>query len=182
MSSQPKSNPAGRMFLLLVILVLCLTGAQLSAQDKDPNHLSGGWAITFTLPENPLLPTTIHILGNFTTDGSFIFSDSLGKYGPPQPNAFNLPTPFTQSPGHGQWVRTAKGQFIIDSWHIVFDNNGNFFGVSRGRATIEYDPKTGEIHGSNFLQLTPQGGEPLPGLPGTITGYRLPIEPPPPAP
>ncbi|HYK90850.1 MAG TPA: hypothetical protein VE398_18900 [Acidobacteriota bacterium] len=173
MVRQMKLNLSGRLILLLTVTVLLAPIASVSAQDSDPNHLSGGWAITITLPDNPLgLPTTVQILGNFTQDGSFIFSDSLGKFGPG----------LTQSPGHGQWARTAKGEFTLDSWHLVFDNAGQFFGLSRGQASIKFDPKEGKITGTNFLQLIPNVGGPLPGLPGKLEGHRLAIEPPPPTP
>ncbi len=168
MSMQVKSKPACRLLLVLAIMVLYIPSAS-AADNNDPNHLSGAVAITITLPANPLLPTTIQILGNFTFDGNFIFSDSLGKFGPG----------LTQSPGHGQWKRTGKGQFILDSWHIVFDSAGQFYGVSRGRATIQFDPKTGMITGTNFLELIPNVGPTPPGLPGTIAGKMLPVEPPP---
>ncbi len=175
MSTQVSSKSARRLLLVLAVIVLILPVASPAADNKDPNHLSGAVAITITLPANPLgLPTTIQVLGNFTEDGNFIFSDSLGKFGPPPG--------FTQSPGHGQWERTGKGRFILDSWHIVFDANGQFFGVSRGRAAIEFDPKTGTITGTNFLELIPNLGPPFPGLPGTIAGKMLPVNPPPPAP
>jgi hypothetical protein len=181
MSRQLQLKQTGPILLVLAMMVLAASGTTLAADKNDPNELSGGWAITITLDPNPVLPTTVHVFGNFTSDGNFIFSDSIGTYGailsPP------YPAPFTQSPGHGQWERTGRGQFILDSWHIVFDNTGKYFGVSRGQARIQYNPKTDTITGSNFLQLIPDSTvsplPPLPGLNGTISGKRLKIEPPP---
>jgi hypothetical protein len=172
----------GGAILLIAVIMLAVPRASLRADDNDPNHLNGAWALTIK-PDpdvNVLLPEQVHVLGNFTQDGNFIFSDSLGKYGSAL-SAFGLPAPFTQSPGHGQWLRTAKGKFILDSWHVVFNNEGQFFGYSRGRAIVEFDPKKGTVTGTNYLELYTPDGKPLPGagIPGKVTGYRLSIEPPP---
>lgn len=158
--------------ITVFLVALAMPVLAQSTNSKQSEILTGTWLLTAELPENPVLPGTIVLLGDFTKDGGFSSSSDL----PEVPVA----GPFlTLSEGHGSWQRIGHGRFELETWRLAKNTfDGSLFGLAKGKAQVTVDGKTGLLEGEITLQLLlPDLTPAAPPVSGALYGVRLGPEP-----
>lgn len=89
----------------MTLVVLMSAQSQLSADESHSKSLEGSWIGTVTATNPPGLPAMKSLL-SFTGEGIVIESRRLYVGSSP----FG---PLMETAGHGEWVRTGKGEFTV---------------------------------------------------------------------
>jgi hypothetical protein len=111
-----------RMFIILIVLGLlaALTTTVYATSSRHPTRPSivGAWKVI--VPESETMPLTIEALDTYYADGNFIQVNSL------------------KETGTGVWVG-AGNTYLVTFWGFSFDEEGNFSGKGKVRASIRLD-------------------------------------------
>jgi hypothetical protein len=130
--------------------------------------LTGSWLVTYNVPAF-IVP--IPVLLSFTDGGIIIETDSP------------MPTPFgggigtlVLSNGHGSWKSLSKNKFAYTYRKILYDANGNSFGLARTNGAVTMSRDGTHMEANVDIRFTDNNGNVLFSATGTVTGNKIEVE------
>jgi hypothetical protein len=128
----------GRRLARVLVIVTALLGASgqvtsnaKGSPDHEPKTIVGAWLTNVT----PTLQPPFVSLGTFNSDGGLSNTTSASLAFP------------TETPGHGQWVRTGRDTFAITFLALIGDSPGKLAATAKGRATLTLGDSGDEFTG-----------------------------------
>jgi hypothetical protein len=91
--------------------------------------------------------------------------------------------PVLATPGHGEWIRTANGQFAVTTYLFyqaapnVATADGSVIGIEKVRFKIALRPDGRSFTGTVVVEIRDANGSVLFSGPGVIEGTRIAVEP-----
>ena len=162
------------MRIVVSCFLLSLSVAQAQDTPGRPHSLEGSWVATAVATGVPLPP--LRTLMTFQREGTVIESRRL--YVPASPLG-----PVLATPGHGEWTRTANGQFAVTSVLFyqaapnVATADGTVLGTEKVRLKLDLSRDGSRFMGTVLVEIRDVGGSVLFSGPGSIEGTRIVVEP-----
>jgi hypothetical protein len=159
-----------RVTWVLMIAVVLVAASQSPVQvladaerssDQSPKAIAGAWFTNVT----PTLQPAFVSLGTFNRDGGVTNTTSVALAFP------------TETPGHGQWVRTGRHEFAVTFVALIGDAAGNHAATAKVRATLTLAQSGDEFTGIFQVDLADPAGAPIVSDTGTVQGTRIKVEP-----
>jgi hypothetical protein len=141
---------------------------------RDIQHLEGSWIATATATGAPLPP--LRTLLTFHREGTVVESRRL--YLPVSPLG-----PLLATPGHGEWVRTANGEFAATT--VLFYQrapgapaaDGTVIGTEKVRFRLLLSSDAKRFAGNVLVEIRDSAGAIVFSGPGVIEGTRIAADP-----
>jgi hypothetical protein len=130
--------------------------------------LVGSWLVTYDVPA---FVVPIPILLSFTGDGIIIETDSPA----PTPFGGSIGT-LLLSNGHGSWKSRGKNEFSYTYRKILYDANGNSFGLVRTNGAVTLNKEGAQIEVNLDIRFTDNNGNVVLSATGTAMGRRIEVE------